>query len=67
MTSPRGPEHDHEPEADDADVLEQAAPIEDRPALDTSKLGDPTIEADEADLLEQAQTIPANPDDDDRA
>jgi hypothetical protein len=53
-----------EPEADEADVLEQQKPIEERPALDTSKLQDrTTIEADEADLLEQAQTIPANPDD----
>jgi hypothetical protein len=54
-----------EPEADDADVLEQKAPLEERPPLDTSKLGDRTVEADEADLLEQAQTIPANPDDED--
>ena len=53
-----------EPEADEADVQEQKAPLEARPPLDTSKLGDPTIEADEADLFEQAQTIPANPDDD---
>jgi hypothetical protein len=53
-----------EPEADEADVLEQQAPLEERPPLDTSKLQDRTnVEADEADLLEQAQTIPANPDD----
>ena len=55
-----------DPEADEADVLEQQAPIEERPAIDTSKLGDDRpVEANEADLLEQAQTIPANPDDDD--
>jgi hypothetical protein len=61
VTSARGPE----PEADEADVQEQQAPIDPRPPLDTKKLGDPTIEADEADLFEQAQTIPANPDDED--
>ena len=54
-----------EPDADEADVLEQKAPIEERPPLDTTRLGDPTIEADEADLYEQAQSIPANPDDED--
>ena len=54
-----------EPEADDADVLEQKAPVEERPPLDTTKLGDPTIEANEADLFEQAQTIPASPEDED--
>ena len=52
-----------DPEADEADVLEQQAPLEERPALDTSKLADPLIEADEADLLESAQTIPATADD----
>jgi hypothetical protein len=61
VTSDRGPE----PEADQADVQEQQAPLEQRPPLDTRKLGDPTIEADEADLFEQAQTIPANPEEDD--
>lgn len=50
-------------EANEADVLEQAAPLEERPALDTSKLSDPLVEADEADLLESAQTIPATADD----
>ena len=52
-----------DPEADEADVLEQQAPLEERPALDTSKLADPLIEADEADLWESAQTIPATADD----
>jgi hypothetical protein len=46
-------------EADEADVLEQRAPLDDRPPLDTSKLSDPIVEADEADLFESAQTIPA--------
>jgi hypothetical protein len=49
-------------EADEADVLEQQAPVEDRPALDTSRLDDPLVEADEADLLEQGQAVPADPD-----
>ena len=52
----------HVPEADEADVLEQQAPIEDRPALDTSVLDDPLVEASEGDLLEQAQSVPADPD-----
>lgn len=52
-----------DPEANEADVLEQEAPLEERPALDTSLLDDPLVEADEADLLESAQTIPATPDD----
>ena len=52
-----------EPEADEADILEQKAPLEERPPLDTTRLGDPSVEAHEADLFEQAQTIPANPDD----
>ena len=52
-----------DPEANEADVLEQEAPLEERPALDTSKLVDPLVEADEADLLESAQTIPASADD----
>ena len=51
-----------DPEANEADVLEQKAPLEDRPALDTSKLADPLVEADEADLLDSAQTIPATAD-----
>ena len=50
-------------EADEADVLEQAAPLEERPPLDTSKFSNPLVEADEADLLESAQTIPATADD----
>ena len=52
-----------DPEANEADVLEQKAPLEERPALDTSKLSNPLVEADEADLLESAQTIPATADD----
>ena len=52
-----------DPEANEADVLEQEAPLEERPALDTSLLDDPLVEADEADLLESAQTIPATADD----
>ena len=52
-----------DPEANEADVLEQKAPLEERPALDTSRLDDPLVEADEADLLESAQTIPATADD----
>ena len=52
-----------DPEANEADVLEQEAPLEERPALDTTKLSDPLVEADEADLLESAQTIPATADD----
>jgi hypothetical protein len=55
---PRAPESPG-PEADEADLLEQRAPLEDRPPLDTSKLSDPIVEADEADLFESAQTIPA--------
>jgi hypothetical protein len=51
-----------EPEANPADVQEQAAPVEDRPALDTRPLADPLVEASEADLLEQAQSVPADPD-----
>ena len=51
------------PEADEADVLEQRAPLDDRPPLDTSKLSDPMVEADEADLFESAQTIPATVED----
>ena len=50
------------PEANEADLLEQAAPVEDRPALDTRRLEDPLVEADEADLLEQSQAVPADPD-----
>ena len=50
-------------EADEADVLEQQAPLEERPPIDLSKLSDPLVEADEADLLESAQTIPASTDD----
>jgi hypothetical protein len=53
-------------EANEADLLEQQAPLEERPALDTSKLGDPLAEADEADLLDSAQTIPASADDERR-
>lgn len=53
-------------EANEADALEQAAPLDDRPALDTSLLEDPLVEADEADLLESAQAIPASPDDEPR-
>jgi hypothetical protein len=49
-------------EANEADVLEQQAPLEDRPALDTRRLTDPLVEANEADLLEQGQSIPADPD-----
>ena len=49
-------------EADEADVQEQEAPLEDRPALDTSVLDDPLVEANEADLFEQAQSVPADPD-----
>lgn len=52
-----------EPDADPADVAEQQAPVEDRPALDTRRLDDPLVEADEADLLEQSQSVPADPDD----
>lgn len=48
-------------EANEADVLEQQAPIEDRPARDTRRLDDPLVEADEADLLEQGQSVPADP------
>ena len=55
-----------DPEANEADVLEQAAPLEERPPLDTSVLADPLVEADEADLLESAQTIPASADDERR-
>ena len=55
-----------DPEANEADVLEQKAPLEERPALDTSKLSDPLVEADEADLLDSAQTIPATTADDER-
>jgi hypothetical protein len=66
VTSARGSEPEPELDADEADVLEQATAVEERPALDTTKLGDPTIEADAADLFEQAQTIPANADEDDR-
>ena len=51
-----------EPEANEADVLEQAAPVEDRPALDDRRLADPLVEANEADLLEQSQSVPADPD-----
>ena len=53
-------------EADEADLLEQKAPLEERPAFDTSKLEDPLVEADEADLLDSAQTIPASADDERR-
>lgn len=48
-------------EANEADVLEQQAPVEDRPARDTRRLEDPLVEADEADLLEQGQSVPADP------
>ena len=50
------------PDADEADVQEQRAPLEDRPALDTRRLDDPLVEADEADLLEQGESVPADPD-----
>lgn len=50
------------PDADEADVQEQRAPLEDRPALDTRRLDDPLVEADEADLLEQSESVPADPD-----
>ncbi len=51
------------PEADEADVLEQAAPLEERPALEEEKLQDPLVEADPADVYEQSQSVPADPDD----
>lgn len=50
------------PEGNEADVQEQATPVEERPALEIDKLQDPLVEADPADLFEQSQTIPADPD-----
>ena len=52
----------HVPDADDADLQEQATPIEERPALEVDRLQDPLVEANEADLLGQSQSVPADPD-----
>lgn len=50
-----------DPEANEADVLEQETEVE--PAEPTTGtagelLDDPLVEADEADLLEQSQAVP---------
>jgi len=50
------------PEANEADVLEQATPLEERPTLEEEKLQDPLVEANPADVYEQAQAVPADPD-----
>jgi hypothetical protein len=60
------PDPEAEVEANEADVLEQEAPVEERPPLDTRLLDDPLVEASEGDLLEQAQAVPGEPDDERR-
>lgn len=50
------------PEGNEADLLEQAAPVEEPPAVEEAKLHDPLVEADPADVYEQAQAVPADPD-----
>ena len=48
-----------DPEANEADVLEQETEVD--PELSTGGedlLDDPLVEADEADLLEQSRTVP---------
>lgn len=50
------------PEGNEADILEQATPVDERPAIDTSKLEDLPVEANEADVFEQSQAVPADPD-----
>ena len=50
------------PEGNEADVQEQATPVDERPALEIDKLQDPLVEADPADVYEQSQTVPADPD-----
>jgi hypothetical protein len=48
-----------DPEAPEADALEQAQPIDEPVGLSESPTSDP--EAPEADALEQAQSIPLDP------
>ena len=48
-----------DPEAPEADALEQAQPVDEPVGLTSSPTSDP--EAPEADALEQAQSIPLDP------
>ena len=48
-----------DPEAPEADALEQAQPVDEPVGLVSSPTSDP--EAPEADALEQAQAIPLDP------
>jgi hypothetical protein len=54
-----------DPEANEADVLEQETEVDPAPpAADGELLDDPLVEADEADLLEQSQSVPEDDPDD---
>ena len=48
-----------DPEAPEADALEQSQPVDEPVGAVTSPTADP--EAPEADALEQAQTVPLDP------
>lgn len=46
-------------EANEADVIEQAIPVDEEPAEPGgSFIGDRLLEANEADVIEQEQTVP---------
>lgn len=48
-----------DPEANEADVLEQEIEVDPAsPPVGDDLLTDPLVEADEADLLEQSQAVP---------
>jgi hypothetical protein len=48
-----------DPEANEADVLEQETEVDPvAPPAGDDLLDDPLVEADEADLLEQSQAVP---------
>jgi hypothetical protein len=53
-----------DPEANEADVLEQEAEVDPATTAPVDGLDDPLVEADEADLLEQSQSVPEDDADD---
>lgn len=53
-----------EPEANEADVLEQETEVDAAPPGANELLDDPLVEADEADLLEQSRSVPEDDPDD---
>lgn len=54
-----------DPEANEADVLEQEAEVDPATTVPVDDvLDDPLVEADEADLLEQSQSVPEDDGDD---